>query len=227
MFKLQVADAKMSSRALPIVGEELLPSSSPTSPSSPTIHLSMDSAGSRPYRSHLFPACKVCQTRKIRCTVDVPEQPCRFCRETSRCCEYVEKLKAKADQPSTRTKRRRLGDGGRAVSLRRVQSGEQHLAPNITGTSPTESSVILDPAMAEDVEALERYLTVHGSYASDASSLAKPYRLVSSTPGKPIVYLTVPRRRKGLQGAETNPGAKNREVMEHVLGQSKQHLVDM
>ena len=95
--------------------------------------------------------------------------------------------------------------------------------PSIAGTSPNESSLMLNPPMAEDIEVLEHYLTSHGS--ASASS-AKPYSVISNAPGKPIVYLTVPRRRQGLR-VEPQPGLKQREIMEQILGQWKADVVEL
>lgn len=36
--------------------------------------------GSRPYRSHRFPACDFCRRRKSRCTRDLDNRPCLLCR---------------------------------------------------------------------------------------------------------------------------------------------------
>lgn len=170
---------------------------------------------SRPYRSHKFPACRICRSRKIRCNVEAGQKSCTFCRDTGRLCEYVD------DSGSTH-KRRKTSGRSETVNASRNQC---ELAAAISGTSPTESGVILEPALAEDVEALEHYLTAYGP---EAVSSAKPYRTVSTArDGKPVVYLTVPRRRKGLHNHEVNPGVKNREVMENVLGPLRQHVIDL
>lgn len=42
---------------------------------------------SRPYRSHKIPACERCRRRKIRCVVDLTDQPCLLCRmQNATCC---------------------------------------------------------------------------------------------------------------------------------------------
>lgn len=95
--------------------------------------------------------------------------------------------------------------------------------PSVAGTSPNESSLMLNPPMAEDIEVLEHYLTSHGAARS---MIAKPYSVISTAPGKPIVYLTVPRRRQGLR-TENEPGRKQREIMENVLGKLRDHVVEL
>ncbi|KAM3420250.1 hypothetical protein BST61_g3538 [Cercospora zeina] len=77
--------------------------------------------------------------------------------------------------------------------------------------------------MAEDIEVLEHYLTSQGAARS---TIAKPYSVISTAPGKPIVYLTVPRRRQGLR-TENEPGQKQREIMENVLGKLRDDVVEL
>jgi hypothetical protein len=77
--------------------------------------------------------------------------------------------------------------------------------------------------MAEDIQVLEHYLTSTGTVGA---TTGKPYSVVPSAPGKPVVYLTVPRRREGLRG-EAKPGLKQREVMEQILGQFKDEVVKL
>jgi hypothetical protein len=67
--------------------------------------------------------------------------------------------------------------------------------------------------MAEDITVLEQYLTYN---PTGAQFIAKPYRTVSTTSGNPIVYLTVPRIRKGLKSS-TDSGRTQREIIEQVL----------
>jgi hypothetical protein len=67
--------------------------------------------------------------------------------------------------------------------------------------------------MAEDIAVLEQYLT---SRTAEGNAAAKPYSTISSARGNPIVYLTVPRRRKGLISA-IDPGRTQREMIEQIL----------
>ncbi|KAF2129565.1 hypothetical protein P153DRAFT_340543 [Dothidotthia symphoricarpi CBS 119687] len=73
---------------------------------------------------------------------------------------------------------------------------------------------MMNPHMAEDITVLEQYLS---SQAIEGNAAAKLYNTVSSVPGQnPIVYLTVPRRRKGLASA-VDPGRVQREIIEQIL----------
>jgi hypothetical protein len=71
----------------------------------------------------------------------------------------------------------------------------------------------MNPHMAEDITVLEQYLTYN---PTGTRSMAKPYRTVSTSSGNPVVYLTVPRIRKGLKST-TDSGRTQREIIEQVL----------
>ncbi|KAF2704114.1 hypothetical protein K504DRAFT_450869 [Pleomassaria siparia CBS 279.74] len=85
--------------------------------------------------------------------------------------------------------------------------------PNVAGTSPTESSLMMNPPMAEDIAILQQLLTSH---AAEGTPAARLYSTISNAPGNPIVYLTVPRRRKGLNTA-VDPGRTQRDIIEQIL----------
>ena len=153
----------------------------------------------RPYRSHKVPACDRCRSRKTRCDIDGTGQPCRFCCERGEACSYTLNVR--------QTKRKRLGGRG----SREVQSPLEEESTN--QTTPTESSLMMNPPMSEDITILEHYLTPQ---AGEGSATGKPYSTISNTPGNPIVYLSVPRRRKGLRSA-TDPGKMQREIIENIL----------
>ncbi|RMY85626.1 hypothetical protein D0864_07262 [Hortaea werneckii] len=89
------------------------------------------------------------------------------------------------------------------------------------GISPDESSVIMNPTMAEDIEVVEHYLPPE---ANKDGATTKPYSLVPSAEGKPIIYLTVPRRRRGLR-TDANPGSTQREILEQILGPLKEAVI--
>lgn len=116
--------------------------------------------GSRPYRSHKVPACDLCRNRKIRCNIDVAGEPCRFCRERHLSCEYTSKATVDDGLRPPPAKRRRTHADDHDVATP-VKSTERGLAqfPSIAGTSPEESSIMLNPPMAEDIEVLEHYLS--------------------------------------------------------------------
>lgn len=84
---------------------------------------------------------------------------------------------------------------------------------SVAENSQTQSSVLLNPPMAEDVE----YLATHSVGG------AKPYSVISS--GNAIVYLTVPRVREGLP--QTEPGKSQRQILEQILGSYRDDVMDL
>lgn len=171
----------------------------------------------RPYRSHRVPACDRCRQRKIRCNIDIAGQSCRFCRERNDACSYSQKDPREQSSPvqSQRPLKRVRQSHGVARAWNTHPRPEESLAqfPSVNGTSPTESSLMMNPPMAEDIAVLEQYLT---SQASEERAATRPYSTISNVPGNPIVYLTVPRRRKGLRSA-VDPGRTQREIIEQIL----------
>lgn len=168
----------------------------------------------RPYRSHKVPACDLCRRRKLRCLIDIAGQACRYCRERDLSCEYSQKTVQESSRPHKRS--RDLRDDGsvtEVVETARVTGANQaRVASNATATR-TQSSLLLNPPMAEDVEFL----------AAHSPGGAKPYSVMSS--GSAIVYLTVPRVREGLAQAET--GNSQKEIFEQILGSCQGDLLDL
>lgn len=72
---------------------------------------------------------------------------------------------------------------------------------------------MMTPQMAEDIAVLEQYLTSH---PTGESTTSKSYNTIANTAGNPIIYLTVPKRRKGFKTA-LDPGRLQREIIEQVL----------
>lgn len=200
--------------------------SMPSSTSSPA-------RAGRPYRSHKVPACGTCRKRKIRCDLDILDQPCRFCREKQLVCQNSVK-NSRQRTGSVGSQQFRLGPShsmqpnGISSEIRPSESthpsddmASLSQYPAITGTSPTECSIIMNPTMAEDVQVLENYLT---SKSLRTSSTCRPYTVVSRGADDPVVYVTVPRRRQGLRTA-TDPGRAQREILEQILGPLKTELI--
>jgi hypothetical protein len=77
--------------------------------------------------------------------------------------------------------------------------------------------------MAQDVEVLERYLMAQGQTPISSS---RPYRTIWNSLGKPIIYLTVPRYRKGVR-SEFDPGRTQREILENILGPLKSEVINV
>ncbi|KAH7346847.1 hypothetical protein BKA65DRAFT_585911 [Rhexocercosporidium sp. MPI-PUGE-AT-0058] len=186
----------------------------------------------RPYRPHKAPACDLCRTRKIRCNTDIPGQACRFCRERSVNCLFTSGTVKPVASPvpgPRRAKRRRthsfseIDEPGAAAHTDGPRSGLSQY-PGVLGTSPTESSLLMNPTMAGDIDVLEKYLTAKPT--STESSARLPYSVISDTPGKPIIYLSYPRRRKGLQ-FPVDPGSSQREVLDQILNLHQTDVIQL
>ena len=122
-------------------------------PHTPQLMMSSPSQA-RPYRSHRHPACKTCRQRKIRCHVDDANQPCRFCAERRLQCAPGQGSYHLSPDSSLRRAEKA------ASSRRREYDASSRTARQDMFLSPHESStIIVDPAMAEDIDILERYLT--------------------------------------------------------------------
>lgn len=171
----------------------------------------------RPYRSHKTPACDLCRTRKIRCHIDIAGQSCKFCRARGIDCIYSSGTVVSSSTGSScarpAKRRRRSSPAIRPMGIDNDSPNDIENFPNVVGTSPTESSLLMNPTMAEDIEVLEKYLT---SNPSVTASTSRPYNVISNTPGKPIIYLTIPRRRKGFH-MPTEPGKVQREILDQIL----------
>lgn len=180
----------------------------------------------RPYHSHRIPACPTCRKRKIKCDATVAGRACRFCRERGISCLLEGRVGGPTVTPAVSEPEQRLStpSSGSLAKRRRVEiaesdpatvSGNNDLSkfPHATGTSPEESSVLMNPTMAEDIEAVETYLT---SQHAEANDKARPYSLIPNGNAGPVVYLSVLRRRHGLALAR-EPGKAQREIMEQIL----------
>jgi hypothetical protein len=76
---------------------------------------------------------------------------------------------------------------------------------------------MMNPHMAEDITVLQQYLT---PTTSETRVPPKLYSTISTGPGgRPVVYLTLPKKRRGLRNA-VDPGRAQREIIENVLGSS-------
>ncbi|GAB7340263.1 hypothetical protein MBLNU457_6726t2 [Dothideomycetes sp. NU457] len=183
-----------------------------------------NSTSARPYRSHKIPACIRCRHRKVRCNIDTPGQPCRLCGERGVPCVIAEPgALQNAESPHDAPPRKRQR---KSSPPRQPDTHRRHTMPAgdpWQQTSPTEGPLIVGPAVAEDVQILENYLSSRQKHSSRGSN-TQTYRTVFSEPGDSIVYLSVPRRRKGLQLAQ-NPGRSQLEIIEHILGPSQNELL--
>jgi hypothetical protein len=196
---------------------------------------------SRPYRSHKVPACARCRSRKARCTIDFPGQPCLLCRLQNGICERAEKGQGRTKPPEgpeePKPKRARVYQTSNWVpnspSSRRSREKNTHSVTNISAVATAStggdipdkgSTMIVGPTAAEDVQAIEQYVSSKSS--EDIGRSSRPYNIISNDTSKPVLYLSVPRYRKGLKG-NISPGKAQREIMEQILGPFAPTLISM
>lgn len=75
--------------------------------------------------------------------------------------------------------------------------------------------MIVGPAAAEDIHIIEEYMTSKRPLEEVGDGT---YNVISNDPAKPILYLSVPARRKGLRQSGESPGSSQREIMDQILG---------
>lgn len=207
-------------------------------------------AGARPYRSHKVRACDLCRKRKSRCTVDIPGQSCLLCRVQGADCHYQEEPNPDASVLSTTESK--PWSGGQPVEpvsgRKRKRSPDRHSVsrqstngPSPQGTNSSsgrresesrrkemddphnESVLIVGPMVAEDAQVIEKHMPPE-RYSLSEEPGSHPYNIYSSDPRKPVLYTTIPRRRKGMrQGVP--PGENQKEILEQILGPFKHDLV--
>ncbi|KAF1949256.1 C6 transcription factor-like protein [Byssothecium circinans] len=190
--------------------------------------MASSSIQSRPYRSHRVPACIRCRSRKIRCHIDIPGEPCLACRTASQPkegrlkCHYVDQsAKTSPSEGGSRqtSKRRRLSNHDNGdVPLRSSSVPILHKS-----SSHPSASIILAPHIAEDVDILQRHIANHPT--TDASA-SQPYQTLSRDVKDPIVYLTVPRFRTGL-APELGAGREQLEIIQQLAGPFKREILDL
>lgn len=185
---------------------------------------------SRPYRSHKFPACDFCRTRKSRCTQESLDQPCVECVMHRVACSRIS-LNSEASVPTTAErsrKRRRVPSktpASRRQSLSPAPPAETSTAgdhppatPSFTpnDASKTQSTHIVGPAMARDAQVLERYMSP--AYNTAASrTRPNPYSVYSHDPRNPVVYMKVPRHRNIAPSGNGTAGFRQYEAMEKIV----------
>ncbi|KAF1916401.1 C6 transcription factor-like protein [Ampelomyces quisqualis] len=178
----------------------------------------------RPYRSHKVPACTRCRSRKIRCHIDIPGEPCLSCRERRLKCQYV---------GSTTGNNSPTEDGGdRGPSKRRRHSEPEdgpsrpHSAPILhkPATNPS-ASIMLAPHLAEDVDIFNRHISQHRNPGGEDSEPSK-YQTLRHDVNDPVVYTSVPRFRTGLPPG-SGCGREQREIVDQIMGPFKREVVEL
>ncbi|KAJ5888186.1 hypothetical protein N7495_008227 [Penicillium taxi] len=88
-----------------------------------------------------------------------------------------------------------------------------------------ESVLIVGPMVAEDAQVIEKHMPPERSSLSEEPQ-SHPYNIYSSDPRKPVLYTTIPRRRKGMR-VGVPPGENQKEILEQILGPFKHDLVKL
>ena len=176
----------------------------------------------RPYRSHKVPACTRCRSRKIRCHIDIPGEPCLSCRERRLKCQYVESstTSSPTDDGSDRrpSKRRRHSEPEDGPSRPRS-------APILHKTNNNPSaSIMLAPHFAEDIDIFNRHISQHRKAEGEVES--SNYQTLLHDAKDPVVYLTVPRFRTGLP-PNSGCGREQLEIVEQIMGPFKREVVEL
>lgn len=185
-----------------------------------------DFQAGRPYRSHKVPACDRCRKRKVRCTIDIPNQPCLLCRLQNVTCEKQEDVAE--DSIARAPKRRRTvvapnrnprtADAPNPFAVQRPSGSRSALGP---AEDDERGAMIVGPAAAEDMQIIEEYMTSKRSPQLQRQD--RSYNILSNDPARPILYQSVPARRKGWKGPL--PGSSQREILEQILGPLAQPLI--
>ncbi|EWC48424.1 hypothetical protein DRE_02193 [Drechslerella stenobrocha 248] len=189
----------------------------------------------RPYRSHKVPACARCRQRKIRCKIDLPGQPCLFCRDRGVVCQIPTSpldSDAHAHAPPSDTQNRSLHPAKRRrydAEFSRAPPASATLMPSsLSGSNAggnSKSTVIVSPAVAEDVEIVQRHMSRATATTATASSQHPDGDYATEEPGgTSVVYVTVPKYRRGVK-PKPDTGDKQREIIEQIFGPFKKEAI--
>jgi hypothetical protein len=174
----------------------------------------------RPYRSHKVPACTRCRSRKIRCHIDIPGEPCLSCRERRLKCQYIESSNTSSPSDEGRPAKRRRHSEPEDAPSRPRSAPVLHKATN----NPS-ASIMLAPHLAEDVDIFNRHLLRHRNAEGDEDEPSK-YQTLRHDVNDPVVYLSVPRFRTGLPPG-SGCGREQREVVDQIMGPFKREVVEL
>ncbi|THZ43822.1 hypothetical protein D6C90_04937 [Aureobasidium pullulans] len=192
-----------------------------------------------------FPACTACRQRKIRCHFDQVAAQCTLCREKGWQCitaspgpSAQKRERASTSGPGERPAKRTTQNlGATEDGSPRVQVRQPSRQASVIGTPAeasaeiaqpldhpsTESTVIVGPVFQEDIQILGPYL----SKGNEARQSSKERQTTSAGPGRnPLLYLSVPRRRRGLQPAK-DPGSGQKLIIQQLVGPFAGDLVDL
>ncbi|KAF2477765.1 C6 transcription factor-like protein [Lindgomyces ingoldianus] len=180
----------------------------------------------RPYRSHRVPACTRCRSRKIRCHIDIPNEPCLSCRERRLKCQYGDSISTtdlnEMNGNGRPLKKPRLSNDDTATKKTTSSQSAPSLPKNSVSTTD-QSSIMLGPAVAEDIDILQRHISQHKPSDEGTSEL---YQTVSHDALNPIIYLSVPRNRRGLRPTNSI-GEEQVEILEQIFGPFKYEVLQL
>ncbi|KAF3199634.1 hypothetical protein TWF679_001253 [Orbilia oligospora] len=188
----------------------------------------------RPYRSHKVPACARCRQRKIRCKVDLPNQPCLFCREKGVACQIPAITNSPDDsspsQPSNSSNTTNTTTSSTNAQKRRRYDAEalSSTTSNLISISQSsggidgKSSIIVGPSVAEDVEIVQRHMSITPQSQSSHRHNSTTYATEDSLGS--VVYVTVPKYRRGVT-PKLDTGDKQREIVEQIFGPFKKEAI--
>lgn len=163
----------------------------------------------------------------MRCIVEVPGQSCLLCRAHDTSCIKAKESISSGTARDRQAKRRRIElitqDENTPTNSR---LGEHQVKPDHVrrpsafirdgrGDGGARAAMIVGPVAAEDIHIIEEYMT---SKRSPEEVRDGSYNVISNDPAKPILYLSVPARRKGLSKSGDSPGSSQKEIVEQILG---------
>ncbi|KAK8228843.1 C6 transcription factor [Phyllosticta capitalensis] len=194
----------------------------------------------RPYRSHRVPACDKCRQRKVRCNILIAGTPCQLCETRGFACLFSDALvraatdadagEKQAERPLKRA-RRATSDtqskndddaDGPSSSARPARLERQATLEKPNASTTAESSIIIAPMVAEDVQILLRHLETNPS----GKRPSQTYTIASSVPGKPVLHMAIPRAREGSRPSK-DPGRSQRAILEQILGPFAEQVVHL
>ncbi|KAK2814059.1 hypothetical protein FQN50_000463 [Emmonsiellopsis sp. PD_5] len=199
-------------------------------------------AQGRPYRSHSHPACLPCRRRKSRCkTKDVADN-CISCQVHGTECVFPQAglVSSRQHVKPKRVKRNTPKNPSRPTPLRQFRLGhpEQHCsddeersdAPSNCGGMFAEAgdngSHIVSPAIVDDSEMLESYLTTTAETHGRRLIRAFPRANASGQTARPVLFSTLPKRSTGGVGSHQSRASEKYELIEKLIEPHAEDLVD-
>lgn len=125
--------------------------------------------------------------------------------------------------PPKSSSRRPAAESAQSTPLTEITGSALRHGSHGASNNVGESSIVVGPMVAEDVQILQQYLTAEPR--ADPQS-REPYSVISNAPESPMIYLSVPRRREGSRLIK-DPGHDQREILEQIIGPKKQDVIKL